>query len=113
YASLHLSQKWQSPPTVGENKSASLPAESQFGPPTGQEVRILAGSTRSFVDHAGKLWGADKGYVGGTAVKNTAQNIWRTLDPVFYRTSRQGQFRYEIPLNSGIYELRLHFAETT
>jgi hypothetical protein len=113
YASLHLSQKWQSLPTVGENKSESLPAESQFGPPTGQEVRILVGSTRSFVDHAGKLWGADKGYVGGTAVKNTAQNIWRTLDPVFYRTSRQGQFRYEIPLNSGIYELRLHFAETT
>jgi hypothetical protein len=41
--------------------------------------------------------------------------VWhlsRTLDPEFYRTSRQGQFRYDIPLKAGRYELRLHFAET-
>lgn len=90
-----------------------MPAESQFGPPVGQEVRILAGAPRSFVDHAGKLWNADRGYSGGTAVKSTVQNVWRTQDPWFYRTSRQGQFRYDIPLNKGIYELRLHFAEMT
>ena len=40
------------------------------------------------------------------------QHIGRTQDPGFYRTSRQGQFRYAIPLKKGIYELRLHFAET-
>jgi hypothetical protein len=79
----------------------------------GQEIRILAGARRSFVDHAGKLWSADSGYSGGTAVKSNVQSIWRTQDPWFYRTSRQGQFRYDIPLNKGIYELRLHFAETT
>lgn len=83
-----------------------------FGPPTGDEVRILAGATRSLVDHAGKLWSADVGFSGGTAVKSTAQHIGRTLDPSFYRTSRQGQFRYDIPLKSGVYELRLIFAET-
>ena len=32
--------------------------------------------------------------------------------PGFYRTSRQGQFGYDIPLKKGIYELHLHFAET-
>ena len=53
------------------------------------------------------------GSTGGTAIKGPAQHIWRTLDPDFYRTSRQGQFRYDIPLKKGFYELRLHFAETT
>jgi hypothetical protein len=89
-----------------------LPEESQFGPPLGEEVRILAGAGRSFVDHAGKLWNADAWFDGGAAIKSSVQHIWRTQDPDFYRTSRQGQFRYTIPLRKGIYELRLHFAET-
>lgn len=110
---IHFRPLRQSPAPVQENPRAPVPAESQFGPPVGQEVRILAGAARSFVDHAGKLWSADRGYSGGTAVKSTVQNIWRTQDPWFYRTSRQGEFRYDIPLNPGIYELRLHFAETT
>jgi len=87
-------------------------AEGQFGPPSGEEIRILAGASRSLVDHAGKLWSADFGFSGGTAVKSTMQHIERTLDSGFYRTSRQGQFRYNIPLKGGVYELRLHFAET-
>ena len=51
-------------------------------------------------------------FTGGDAVKSAVQHIWRTQNPDFYRTSRQGQFRYDIPLKKGIYELRLHFAET-
>ncbi len=91
----------------------AVPAEAQFGPPIGEEVRILAGASRSFVDHAGKLWGADIWSTGGTAIKSPVQHIWRTLDPDFYRSSRQGDFRYDIPLKKGIYEVRLHFAETS
>lgn len=87
-------------------------ADGQFGPPSGEEIRILAGASRSLVDHAGKMWNADAGFTGGTAVKTAVQHIGRTLDKDFYRTSRQGQFRYDIPLKSGIYELRLYFAET-
>ena len=96
------------------NTPRSLPevSEGVFGPPIGDEVRILAGATRSLVDHAGKLWSADVGFSGGTAIKSTAQHIGRTLDSGFYRTSRQGDFRYDIPLKSGVYELRLIFAET-
>ena len=102
----------QPPPAVESSQSPALPAESQLGPPTGEEIRILAGSTRSFVDHAGKLWNADAWFSGGTAVKSTVERILRTQDPDFYRTSRQGQFSYGIPLKKGIYELHLHFAET-
>src|SRR5579871_1243795 len=49
---------------------ASVPSEeSQFGPPSGEEIRILAGANRSLVDHAGKLWSADAGFSGGKAVR--------------------------------------------
>ncbi len=93
-------------------RPSAQPAEAQVGPPTGEEIRILAGSSRSFVDHAGKLWNADAWFAGGTAVKSSVVQIWRTQNPDFYRTSRQGNFSYAIPLKKGIYELHLHFAET-
>src|ERR1035437_4366466 len=111
-ALLILRQMKQASLPSESNQSFNLPQESQFGPPLGEEIRILSGAGRSFVDHAGKLWIADAWFDGGTAVKSSVQHIWRTQDPDFYRTSRQGQFRYAIPLKKGIYELRLHFAET-
>jgi Malectin domain len=83
-----------------------------IGLPPGDEIRILAGSPRSYVDHAGKLWNADTWFSGGAAVRSDVRHIDRTQDPSFYRTSRQGQFHYDIPLKAGVYELHLHFAET-
>jgi hypothetical protein len=109
---LVLRQMKQTQLPAVSNPPSAMNEEAQLGPPIGDEVRILAGSARSFVDHAGKLWNADTWFDGGTAVKSTAQHIWRTQSPDFYRSSRQGQFRYAIPLKKGIYELRLHFAET-
>jgi len=109
---LILRQMKHQPEATGVTASGAQTSEPQLGPPVGEEVRILAGSGRSFVDHAGKLWNADAGFDGGTAVKSIVQRIARTQDPDFYRTSRQGSFRYNIPLKQGIYELRLHFAET-
>ena len=102
FALLMLRQRTQSPP-ARSNQPAAQPVESELGPPVGEELRILAGAGRSFVDHAGKLWNADTWFEGGTAVKSSVQNIWRTQDPGFYRTSRQGSFRYSIPLKKGIY----------
>jgi hypothetical protein len=109
----HLSR--QQKPTPHEGEQAPLggtAVEPLLGPPGGEEVRILAGAGRSFVDHADKMWSADEGFTGGTEVKSSIEHIARTLNPGFYRTSRQGQFRYDIPLRKGVYELHLHFAET-
>lgn len=86
--------------------------EAPVGLPVGEEIRILAGTTRKYVDHAGKLWSPDSDFSGGTAVASSVQHIWRTQDPILYRSSRQGDFAYNIPLKPGVYELRLHFAET-
>jgi hypothetical protein len=40
------------------------------------------------------------------------RTIFRTLTPEIYLTRREGNFSYNIPLRPGVYELRLHFAET-
>ncbi len=82
------------------------------GLPVGEEIRILSGATRKYVDHAGKIWSPDACFSGGSAVQSSIQHIWRTQDPIIYRASRQGEFTYDIPLKPGVYELRLHFAET-
>jgi len=111
-ALLILRQMTKTVAPAESNQPFALSEESQLGPPTGEEVRILAGAGRSFVDHAGKLWNADAWFQGGNAVKSSVQHIWRTQDPDFYRSSRQGQFSYVIPLKKGIYELHLLFAET-
>ena len=87
-------------------------AEPAVGLPVGEEVRILAGARRKYIDHAGKLWSPDAYFLGGSAAASAVTHIWRTQDPIIYRSSRQGDFAYNIPLKPGIYELRLHFAET-
>ena len=93
--------------------SSSQPSSEQaVGLPVGEEVHILAGSNRKYVDHAGKVWSPDSYFSGGSAAASAVQHIWRTQDPILYRNSRQGDFAYNIPLKPGTYELHLHFAET-
>ncbi len=79
------------------------------------EMRILAGSlTNQYVDHLGKRWLQDQCFTGGTTFRLRAgMSILNTKDPEIYQRGREGDFRYDIPLKPGLYELRLHFAETT
>lgn len=97
---------------IRPSDSQQTAAEPPVGLPVGEEVRILAGASRKYVDHSGKLWSPDSYFSGGTAIPSAVQHIWRTQDPIIYRSSRQGDFTYNIPLKPGTYELHLHFAET-
>ena len=99
-------------PIIRSSYTQQAAAEPPVGLPVGEELRILAGASRKYVDHAGKLWSPDSYFSGGGAVPSAVQRIWRTQDPIIYRSSRQGDFGYNIPLKAGTYELRLHFAET-
>jgi hypothetical protein len=109
-AGLLLRDKYRSNPAIVP--AAQLASEPTVGLPVGEEIHILAGSNRKYVDHAGKVWNPDGFFTGGSPAASAVQHIWRTQDPIVYRNSRQGDFSYNIPLKSGIYELRLHFAET-
>ena len=82
-------------------------------PPAGDTIRILCGLDRgTYIDRFGYTWRSDEFFTGGSAVDSVNHPIWGTRDPRLYNYRREGQFRYDIPLNPGVYELRLHFAET-
>ena len=101
------------------NKPVSVSAKSTLasGPaaivsPVGGDLRMIAGSTDPYVDRSGRTWGPDRFYSGGSVLVRPSERILRTLDPDIYRHIRAGEFRYDIPLAPGSYELHLHFAET-
>lgn len=82
--------------------------------PSGPEVRIRCGYSRSlFKDAEGNAWTGDRYFSGGFVTELPNQHIARTRSPDLYLTARSGVFSYKIPLAPGVYELRLHFAETT
>lgn len=80
---------------------------------SGEEgVRISVGSLEpKYVDSSGHVWAGDRFFTGGNALIRKDQRVSRTLDPALYQKARLGDFRYDIPLAPGVYELHLHFAE--
>lgn len=79
----------------------------------GHQVRILAGFTSpQYLDSSGQLWTGDTYATGGTVFYRPEREIAGTLDQEIYRHGREGNFRYDIPVKPGLYELHLHFAET-
>jgi hypothetical protein len=99
-------------PLTVDAKSPSVPAYPGSAPPLGGDLRIIAGSDSTFLDRSGRTWGPDRFFTGGNTLVRSSERIVRTLDPEIYRHLRSGDFRYDIPLAPGNYELHLHFAET-
>jgi hypothetical protein len=76
-------------------------------------IRIAAGDRHGdYTDHIGRVWLSDRFFQGGATFRRGPLQIQRTLDGELFRTGREGQFVYEIPLSPGTYELHLYFAET-
>lgn len=83
--------------------------------PNGQAaaIRIAAGDRPGdYTDHLGRIWMSDRFFRGGAAFRRGPLPIQRTFDGELFRSGREGQFVYEIPLAPGTYELHLYFAET-
>jgi hypothetical protein len=93
-------------------KSPSVPASAGAVSPVSGDIRMIAGSTSSYVDRSGRTWAPDRFFSGGNVLVRPSEKVLRTLDPDIYRHLRSGDFRYDIPLAPGNYELHLHFAET-
>ncbi len=102
-------------------QSASQPGG--LGPGT-DEVRIAAGHTGApYVDARGHRWEADRYYEGGVSQPGPRHFFPPVADEGLFKTMReaisgdmvvpqsQRQFRYTIPARSGVYELRLYFAD--
>lgn len=79
----------------------------------GDTFRIRAGlHAGQHVDSAGRTWSSDTYFTDGEEASAAFRTIMRTKDTVTYLRRREGDFRYDIPLKPGFYELRLYFAET-
>jgi hypothetical protein len=81
--------------------------------PANDGIRILAGSSKPYIDPAGRQWRADEHFSGGAAQAGPVDFLGRPPDPSLFRSMRSGEFSYDIPAPSAVYELRLHFAEPT
>jgi hypothetical protein len=99
------------PLSVDAKSPAIAEAALTSGGGTGN-VRIMVGAANRSQDRSGRIWEPDRFYSGGSVLARPAERILRTLDPNIYRHLRTGDFRYDIPLQPGSYELHLHFAET-
>jgi hypothetical protein len=78
-----------------------------------QEVRILAGHQNGdYTDRLGRIWLSDRYFQGGYVFESGDHPILGTREPRIYQNRREGTFGYDVPLPPGVYELRLHFAET-
>jgi len=60
----------------------------------------------------GNTWSGDQYFQGGEERSVAPRPIANTQDPAMFFHRRQGNFAYRIPLQKGVYELRLYFAET-
>jgi len=98
-------------PITVDAKSPAVTLPGGVAPVTG-DLRMIAGSTNSYLDRSGRAWGPDQFFTGGNVLVRPGEKILRTLDPDIYRHLRSGDFQYDIPLAPGSYELHLHFAET-
>ncbi len=92
--------------------------------PVDGEVRIAAGNTGApYVDIRGRRWDSDQFYNGGVSGHGPQELFPPVSDPSLFGNLRQGaateasapqaqnEFRYDIPVKSGVYELRLYFAD--
>ena len=93
--------------------SSTLPPREPAALMPGDVVRVACGlESGSYIDQFGNTWIHDQFFQGGRAIHDTLQLIRGTRDQRLYNSRREGVFRYDIPLKAGVYELRLHFAET-
>jgi hypothetical protein len=76
--------------------------------------RISCGSSVTpYVDDLGMTWGDDRFFEGGEAIADPSATVEGTWSQSIFRTRREGaSFSYAIPLEPGVYQVHLHFAET-
>ena len=89
--------------------------ETETPSPSQSVVRILCGSNSPYTDSNGNVWSEDRFFSGGTPMTTTAgiEAAQPTdKDQLLYQHGREGSdFTYSIPVEPGLYALRLKFAE--
>jgi hypothetical protein len=95
-----------SPPSLAERPQAeTTPAAAGVS-----EVHVMAGYSGSeVIDNSGVQWTPDRFFSGGGQWARDSGFIRGTSRPFLFANWRNGEFGYDIPLERGIYEMRLFF----
>lgn len=107
--------------TATGNHGGQLVADSVEWNFEAEAIRIAAGRLATgYVASDGARYGSDEFFSGGQVGNVLATErdlpggpaeVRNTNDPLLYKYLRRGEFRYEIPLESGRYDVRLGFME--
>jgi uncharacterized protein YuzE len=76
------------------------------------EILINSGAVDDYSErNTGRIWEKDNYFIGGGVLFKRHYDIVGTVDDEIFHIERHGEFRYEIPVPPGRYELILHFTE--
>jgi hypothetical protein len=93
----------------------AAPSESPSAAASGanSELHIMAGYSGSeVIDNSGVRWTPDRYFVGGGQWSRDPGFVRGTSRPFLFTNWRTGEFGYDIPMESGNYELRLFFVSS-
>ncbi len=80
--------------------------------PDDGSVRLLCGRKTAYTDTLGLHWLPDQFASGGAEARFLSARVTGGWDSALYEAGRKGEeFRYDVPLTEGAYEVRLHLAE--
>jgi hypothetical protein len=97
----------------GRGPNANEPSAALGGAAQPSEIRLLCGSLKQdYTDPYGKVWSRDRYFKGGKPRERSQAVLWGTNDARPFRSTRTGNFTYDIPVRAGTYEMTLYFAET-
>jgi len=88
------------------------PSPDPIPSPEPEPIRIDSGSSSAYTTAEGQRWDSDQGYVDGKTADRGNIEIIDAADDRLYQTERYGLSGYNIPVQNGTYQVRLHFAET-
>ncbi len=94
------------------SNSVSTPEFKTISVVKGHPVRALLGKGREpYVDHAGNTWMPGNYCTGGDNLSEPSQRIAGTEDPALFLSGLRGHAHCVFPVDPGIYEVHLLFAE--
>lgn len=95
---------------ISPQSRAEHPAQTVQGATQFREVHVMAGYSGSdVIDSSGVRWTPDRFFTGGGQWARDSGVIRGTSRPFLFANWRNGEFGYDIPLERGIYEMRLFF----
>ena len=121
--SAEVGANWELELHIGQIDTAALSAENWDGHLAGEAIRINVGG-QEHTDVDGNVFLADQFFNAGSNAGGTNDDVFivgtgtnasndNDADDVLFQTNRfDDNLTYQIPVENGIYNLRLHFAET-